>query len=381
MNKILDKTCLNPNIILGDEMIKCREEMHNVNAYIPGKPIETVKREFNIDKVIKMASNENPFGTSEKVKEALTNYIENGLALYPDGSAYYLKEKLSKKFGVEQKNILISNGGDDALALIALSYLSNEDEVILSEYSFVRYNDNSNIQGSKIVEIPMVDFKIDLEGILKAINEKTKLIWICNPNNPTGTLLEEEEIISFFERVPKDVLIVYDEAYGEFIKNEKAPKNAFEFFKTYPNVITVKTFSKIYGLAGLRIGYLLADEEIIEIINRGRLPFNVNVLGLLAAEVALDDEEFVNFVFEENLKGREFFYNLFEELNIPYVISETNFVFFETPMIDSRDLFLELQKRGVIIRPQRNNYSRISIGTMEENKIFEKEFKEVLNNL
>lgn len=381
MNKILDKTCLNPNIILGDEMIKCREEMHNVNAYIPGKPIETVKREFNIDKVIKMASNENPFGTSEKVKEALTNYIENGLALYPDGSAYYLKEKLSKKFGVEQKNILISNGGDDALALIALSYLSNEDEVILSEYSFVRYNDNSNIQGSKIVEIPMVDFKIDLEGILKAINEKTKLIWICNPNNPTGTLLEEEEIISFFERVPKDVLIVYDEAYGEFIKNEKAPKNAFEFFKTYPNVITVKTFSKIYGLAGLRIGYLLADEEIIEIINRGRLPFNVNVLGLLAAEVALDDEEFVNFVFEENLKGRKFFYNLFEELNIPYVISETNFVFFETPMIDSKDLFLELQKRGVIIRPQRNNYSRISIGTMEENKIFEKEFKEVLNNL
>ncbi len=381
MNKILDKTCLNPNIILGDEMIKCREEMHNVNAYIPGKPIETVKREFNIDKVIKMASNENPFGTSEKVKEALTNYIENGLALYPDGSAYYLKEKLSKKFGVEQKNILISNGGDDALALIALSYLSNEDEVILSEYSFVRYNDNSNIQGSKIVEIPMVDFKIDLEGILKAINEKTKLIWICNPNNPTGTLLEEEEIISFFERVPKDVLIVYDEAYGEFIKNEKAPKNAFEFFKTYPNVITVKTFSKIYGLAGLRIGYLLADEEIIEIINRGRLPFNVNVLGLLAAEVALDDEEFVNFVFEENLKGRKFFYNLFEELNIPYVISETNFVFFETPMIDSKDFFLELQKRGVIIRPQRNNYSRISIGTMEENKIFEKEFKEVLNNL
>ena len=381
MNKILDKTCLNPNIILGDEMIKCREEMHNVNAYIPGKPIETVKREFNIDKVIKMASNENPFGTSEKVKEALTNYIENGLALYPDGSAYYLKEKLSKKFGVEQKNILISNGGDDALALIALSYLSNEDEVILSEYSFVRYNDNSNIQGSKIVEIPMVDFKIDLEGILKAINEKTKFIWICNPNNPTGTLLEEEEIISFFERVPKDVLIVYDEAYGEFIKNEKAPKNAFEFFKTYPNVITVKTFSKIYGLAGLRIGYLLADEEIIEIINRGRLPFNVNVLGLLAAEVALDDEEFVNFVFEENLKGRKFFYNLFEELNIPYVISETNFVFFETPMIDSKDFFLELQKRGVIIRPQRNNYSRISIGTMEENKIFEKEFKEVLNNL
>ena len=177
------------------------------------------------------------------------------------------------------------------------------------------------------------------------------------------------------------MLIVYDEAYGEFIKNEKAPKNAFEFFKTYPNVITVKTFSKIYGLAGLRIGYLLADEEIIEIINRGRLPFNVNVLGLLAAEVALDDEEFVNFVFEENLKGREFFYNLFGKLNIPYVISETNFVFFETPMIDSKDLFLELQKRGVIIRPQRNNYSRISIGTMEENKIFEKEFKEVLNNL
>lgn len=362
-------------------MIKCRDEMHNVNAYIPGKPIETVQREFNIERVIKLASNENPFGTSEKVKAALKSYIEKGLALYPDGSAYYLKEKLSKKFGIEPKNMLISNGGDDALAIIAHSYLSKDDEVIISQYSFVRYNDNSNIQGAKIVEIPMKDFKIDLEGILNAINPKTKLIWFCNPNNPTGTLIEENEVISFFERVPKDVIIVYDEAYGEFVENEKGPKSAYKFFQDYPNVITVKTFSKIYGLAGLRVGYLLADEELIEIINRARLPFNVNVLGLLAAEVALEDEEFVKYVYEENIKGKHFLYNLFEELNLPYVISETNHVFVETPMIKSQDLFLEMQKRGVIIRPQKGNYFRVSIGTMEENKIFAKELKEVLNSL
>lgn len=361
-------------------MIKYRDEMKNVNAYIPGKPIETVQRELNIDKVIKMASNENPFGTSEKVKKALKEYIDNGIALYPDGSAFYLKEKLSKKFGVGHENLLITNGGDDALALIAHSYLSRDEEVILSEYSFVRYNDNSNIQGGKIVEIPMKDFRIDLEGILNAINEKTKLIWFCNPNNPTGTLIEEKEVINFIERVPEDIIIVYDEAYGEFVENEKGVKNAFEFFKKYPNVITVKTFSKIYGLAGVRVGYILANEDIIEIINRARLPFNVNVLGLLAAETALDDEEFVNFVYEENIKGKHFLYNLFDELELPYVISETNHIFFQTPKMKSKDLFSELQKRGVIIRPQKGNYSRISIGTMEENEIFAKNLKEVLND-
>lgn len=360
-------------------MIKCREEMHKVNAYVPGKPIETVKREFKIDRVIKLASNENPFGTSEKVKEALHKYIEGGLALYPDGSAYYLKEKLSKKFKVDPKNILITNGGDDALALIAISYLTNQDEVILSEFSFVRYNDNSNIQGAKIIEVPMKNFKINLDGMLDAINEKTKLIWLCNPNNPTGTLLEEDEIIEFIEKVPENIIIVYDEAYGEFVENEKGVKNAFEFFKKYPNVITVKTFSKIYGLAGLRVGYMFADESLIEIINRARLPFNVNVLGLLAAEIALDDKEFVNYVYEENIKGKHFLYNLFDELGLPYVISETNHIFFETPTMESKDLFYELQKRGVIIRPQKGHYSRISIGTMEENKLFAKELKKVLD--
>lgn len=360
-------------------MIKFRDEMHNVNAYVPGKPIETVQREFNIERVIKLASNENPFGTSEKVKEALKNYIDKGVALYPDGSAFYLKEKLAKKFGVEHKNLLITNGGDDALAIIAHSYISKDEEVILSEYSFVRYNDNSNIQGAKIVEIPMKDFRIDLEGMLGAINENTKLIWLCNPNNPTGTLIEEDEVIKFIERVPKDVIVVYDEAYGEFVENEKGIKNAYELFIKYPNVITVKTFSKIYGLAGVRVGYILANEDMIEIINRARLPFNVNVLGLLAAEAALDDEEFVEFVYVENIKGKHFLYNLFDELELPYVISETNHVFFQTPGIESKDLFFELQKRGVIIRPQKGNYSRISIGTMEENEIFAKELKKVLN--
>ncbi|RVU54223.1 histidinol-phosphate transaminase [Anaerosphaera multitolerans] len=361
-------------------MIKAREEIKNIIPYVPGRPIADVQKEYGLENVIKLASNENPFGTSEVVKKALVDYINGGLNIYPDGNATDLKEKLSETLKLSPENLLITNGGDEALTLIAQTYINPTDEVILSEYTFTRYTDSSTIMGAKINFVPMKSYRYDLDGILNRINENTKLIWVCNPNNPTGTLLTEKEVLNFLNKVPKHILVVYDEAYVEFAESEDAIKDAYNLFKEYPNVITVKTFSKIYGLAGLRVGYLVGQPDIIANINKVRGPFNCNVLGQLAAINALDDKAFLKKVYENNLKGKKYLYEVLDKLSLPYCKSQTNHIFFETPMIDSKTLFEEMQKRGVIIRPMKGNYSRVSIGTMEENQEFAKTLVEVIQN-
>ncbi|MDO5041448.1 MAG: histidinol-phosphate transaminase [Peptoniphilus sp.] len=362
-------------------MIEPRKAILNVTPYVPGKPAEQVMAEFNLDDVVKLASNENPIGTSQKVIDALIEYIKTGVNIYPDGSSIKIRKQIAEHFNLKPENILMSNGADDALGIIAQTFLTEGDEVLISEYSFARYGDNSKIMGATIKEIPMKDFKFNLEAMKKAINEKTKLIWLCNPNNPTGTMLTEEEVIPFIESVPKNIIIVYDTAYGEYVTSDKYPKDSIHFFEKYPNVLTVKTFSKIYGLAGLRVGYVVSSPEINDLLNRTRQPFNCNVLSQIAAGVALEDEEFVKKAYDLNKEGKEYLYALFEEVKLPYVESEANHIFFEVPGIPSQDLSRALEKEGIIVRPQKNSFIRLTIGTMEENKLFAEKLKKVLGEL
>ncbi|WP_138160273.1 histidinol-phosphate transaminase [Peptoniphilus catoniae] len=362
-------------------MLKPRDEILKVAAYVPGKPIEYVKREFNLDYVVKLASNENPLGTSPKVIKALTDYIKNGVNFYPDGSSLNIRTKLAEKYKIGVENILITNGADDALGIIAQAYLNEGDEVLVSEYSFQRYTDNSSIMGAKVKLVPMDNFHFDLDKMFEGVNEKTKIIWLCNPNNPTGTMLEEDKVIEFIEKVPKDTLIVYDEAYREYVSSDKYPKDTVHFFQKYENVLTVKTFSKIYGLAGLRIGYVIGNKDIISALDKTRQPFNANALAQVAAIAALDDEDFIKKVYETNLEGKEYLYKVFEKLNLPYIKSEANHIFFESPGIDSKVLFEALEKEGVIVRPQKGSYTRLTVGTMEENKFFAEKLEKVLKEL
>ena len=356
--------------------INYRKEIEDLKPYKPGKPIEDVKREYNLDRVIKLASNENPLGYSKKVKEVLINSLDN-LALYPDGNATALKEALSGKLNVSTDNILIPSGSDEMIDLISKAYISPEDEVIMADITFPRYIATTEMMGGTPVIVPLKDFTFDLDGILNKITDKTKIIWICNPNNPTGTMVTEAELVEFFDKVPENVLIAYDEAYREFVTRDDYPMDSVKFTKKYPNILIMRTFSKAYGLAGIRVAYAIGAKDIIENINKVRGPFNVNTLGQIAAIAALEDEDFVEEIYKVNLEGKNYLYEEFKKLGFEFPESETNHIYVNVER-SAEEIFVELQKRGVIIRPMGGTWIRVSIGTMEENKIFVEKLKEVL---
>ena len=356
--------------------INYRKEIEGLKPYKPGRPIEDVQREYGLDKVIKLASNENPLGYSKKVKEVLSNSLDN-LALYPDGNATGLKEALSEKFNVSTNKILIPSGSDEMIDLISKAYIAPEDEVIMADITFPRYIATTEMMGGSPVIVPLKDFTFDLDRILDKITDKTKLIWICNPNNPTGTMVTEDELIQFFDKVPENVLIAYDEAYREFVTRDDYPMNSIKFVEKYPNILLMRTFSKAYGLAGIRVAYAIGDKNVIENINKVRGPFNVNTLGQVAAIAALKDEDFIEEIYNVNLEGKNYLYDEFKKLGFDFPESETNHIYVNVER-DAGEIFVELQKRGVIIRPMGGTWIRVSIGTMEENRIFIEKLKEVL---
>lgn len=356
--------------------INYRKELEDLQPYKPGKPIEDVQREFGLDKVIKLASNENPLGYSKKVKEVLANSLDD-LAIYPDGNATALKEALAEKFNVDVKQLIIPSGSDEMIDLISKAYISPGDEVITADITFPRYVATTKMMGGVPVIVPLKDFTFYLEGILSKITDKTKLIWICNPNNPTGTMVSKEELTKFFNQVPENVLVAYDEAYREFVTREDYPMNSIGFVKEYPNVLVMRTFSKAYGLAGLRVAYTVAHESIVETINKVRGPFNVNSLAQKAAIAALEDQDFIKEIYDLNVEGKNYLYEEFEKLGFQFPKSETNHIYVNVEK-DAQEVFTELQKKGVIIRPMGGTWIRVSIGTMEENKIFIEKLKEVL---
>lgn len=358
-------------------MVKFRDEIKDLKAYRPGKPIEDVKKEYGLKEVIKLASNENPMGTSEKVKVKLKEAIDN-LAIYPDGNITILREVLSKRLNLKPEQILPSSGSDEMVDMISKTFIDKGDEIIMADITFPRYISTAIMMGGVPKIVPLKNWTYDLEGMIDSINKKTKLIWLCNPNNPTGTMFSEKWLLNFLKRVPKDIVVVYDEAYREYVTRDDYPKDTLKLLENYPNLIIMRTFSKMYGLAALRVGYTMASEEIIENINKIRGPFNVNTLAQIAAVEALKDDEFVNNCYNMNKEGKKYLYSEFDKMNLEYAPSETNHIFVNVDKV-AEEVFIELQKRGMVIRPIIGTFIRVTIGTKEQNEKFIYLLNEVLN--
>lgn len=365
-------------IILNIEDL-ARKEILKMMPYVPGKPIDDVKREYNLEKVVKLASNENPLGPSPKAMEAIAENIKN-VFLYPDGYAYNVRKKLSEKLELDMDRFMFGEGADELLELLYKAFVRKDDEVIYAQPSFVEYGRNTLLMGGNGIKIDLgLGLKHDLKAMSAAITAKTKMIIICNPNNPTGTIVTKEEVDSFLGSVPNNVLVIFDEAYYEYASSNEEYPNSIDYQnKGYKNVITLRTFSKAYGLAGLRIGYGIADKDIVQLIEKVRLPFNVGVLSLCGAEAAIDDKEHLKRTVELNEEGKAYYYSEFDKLGFEYPKTYSNFIYVDVEQ-NCKEVFENLLKEGVIVRPMFGTSIRITIGTMEENKICIEKLKKVLN--
>lgn len=354
-----------------------RKDIDNIDAYKPGKPIEEVKRELGLKKVVKLASNENSLGPSPKALGAVRKVLKN-LNRYPEGSCPELRKELAKFLKVKESNLILGNGSDELIDIILKTIKEPEAEIVTADVTFVEYKIGGLVNGFKIVLTPLKDFTFDLEAIARAITEKTKAVFIANPNNPTGTYVTSRDVSAFLNRIPDNVLVVFDEAYLEFV-NEKDFPNILELLNK-KNVAILRTFSKIYGLAGLRVGYMIAREDFIEACQRVRQPFNVNSLAQAAAKAALFDKAFVSKTFALVQKEKKYLYDALTDLGIWYKKTAANFIFIKTER-DAREIFRELLKKGVIIREMSqyglNNYSRITIGTRAENALLVKSLQDL----
>ncbi|SFR39546.1 histidinol-phosphate aminotransferase [Pseudidiomarina maritima] len=353
--------------------------VRNLSPYQAGKPIEEVERELGIKNIVKLASNENPLGLSTQVKAALQDAL-NGLARYPDANGFYLKSKLASKFGVNTNQITLGNGSNDVLELLARTFVDASHEVIFAQHAFVVYPLVTQAIGATGVAVPAKDYGHDLPAMLKAITPKTRMIFIANPNNPTGTFLTTEALAEFIAQVPSNVLVVLDEAYYEYVDEaERAP--SVEWVAKYPNLIVSRTFSKAYGLAGLRAGYAISHPEIADLMNRIRQPFNMNSLSLRAAEVVLDDEAYLAESIRVNKQGMQQLVAFCEEHGLNYIPSHGNFLTIEVGP-EAGEMYQKLLRSGVIVRPvagyQLPNHLRVSIGLPSENQTFIDAMKTIL---
>ncbi len=346
--------------------------------YVPGKPIEELERELGIKDSIKIASNENPLGPSPKAVAALKNSLTD-LHRYPDGNATLLKDKLAAKLGVSQNMIIPGNGSNEILELVAATFMRPGDHAVVSEHAFVVYDLAVDARGfEKTVVPPGKDYGHDLRAMAKAVKDNTRLLFIANPNNPTGTYNTKSEMDELLESIPDDVIVVIDEAYFEYVNRDDYP-NGVELAKAGANVIATRTFSKIYGLAALRIGFGVMSADKADFMNRVRQPFNTSVPAQIAAEAALDDEDFLEEVKRVNLEGMKYLEKSFKDMGIGYLPSVGNFILFKSP-IDAKDLYDKLLHKGVIVRPMGGyrlpEYLRATVGTQSENERFIAALKE-----
>jgi histidinol-phosphate aminotransferase len=354
------------------------EQVHAIAPYVGGKPISEVAREFGLDeaKIVKLASNENPLGMPASAKLAMARAAED-LGRYPDSNGFELKAVISKKFNVPENWITLGNGSNDILELSARSVAQKGDEIIFSKHAFAVYPLATQAVGATAVEVPAVPENLghDLPGMIKAITPKTKLIFVANPNNPTGTFLSGAEIASFLKQVPQHIVVVLDEAYTEYLSAEQK-YDSLAFAREYPNVIISRTLSKAYGLAGLRIGFSIAQPHITDLLNRIRQPFNVNSLAQAAAIAAIMDDEFLRQGAILNQKGYAQLTAGFDKLGLRYIPSSGNFVLVQVGQDEGAGarVNLSLLKQGVIVRPVGNyglpQWLRVSIGLPEENEAF-----------
>ena len=338
-------------------------------VYQPGRPIEDVARELGIpaESIVKMASNENPLGPSPLAMEAIRKTIAQ-IHYYPDGNAFYLKEKLARKLAVSPAQLAFGAGSNDVLELIAHAMLSPGDDVVVSQYCFAVYPIVTCLFGARLIVVPAKSYGHDLAAMAKAITPKTRVVFVANPNNPTGTLASREEILAFIQAVPASVLVVMDEAYFEFLDQ---PFDLLPLVREgkHPNLLIARTFSKIYGLAGLRLGYAIGHAEVIAALEKVRQPFNTNLLAQVAALAAIDDTEHLKRTKANNSAGLAYFVREFKKLGLEHLPPHANFILVKVG--DGQKVFQTMQKAGVIVRPlagyQLPEWVRVTVGTPAEN--------------
>jgi histidinol-phosphate aminotransferase len=342
-----------------------------LQPYQAGKPIEELERELGISNCVKLASNENPLGLSPKAKQAIESALAD-LTRYPDANGFYLKDKLAQTFGLNAAGLTLGNGSNEVIDLIFHTFVSPGDEVIYAQYSFIVYALATQAHGAAAVVVPAKNWGHDLDAMLAAVTDKTKLICIANPNNPTGTVLPPAELEAFLAQVPAHVLVVLDEAYNEYMDPVLRADSA-AWVARFPNLVVTRTFSKAYGLAGLRLGYAVTTPELAGVLNRVREPFNANALALVAAQATLEDTDYLRRAVSLNRQEMARYEAYFHELELEFIPSSGNFITVDLAQ-PAAPVYQALLQRGVIVRPIAGygmpNHLRISIGTAEENNRF-----------
>ncbi len=354
-------------------------QLRDLVSYEPGKPVEDVARELGLQpsEIIKLASNENPLGPSPKALCAMHDALERA-HFYPDGGGYYLREAIAEKFALKRENVILGNGSNEIIEFIGKAFLKPGDEIVVARHSFAVYKLMAQLFGASTVEVEDPHFCHDLDAMAAAITPRTKEVFIANPNNPTGTLVSQAEIDRFVDRVPGHVVIVFDEAYYEFLDN---PPDTLKFIREgRPNVVVLRTFSKIQGLASLRIGYGLGSAELVDVLQKTRQPFNANGVAQAGALAGLLDDEHQQATRELTHEGREYLQRSFAALGLKFVPSHANFVLVKVG--DGKALFNAMLKRGIILRDMGSyglpEWVRVSIGTMEQNTRFIRELNLLL---
>lgn len=353
--------------------------VQQISPYQPGKPIDELKRELGLDDIVKLASNENPLGCSPLAVAAIQAEMTQ-IGRYPDGNAFALKEAIRQKFGFAHNRITPGNGSNDILELVARAFINPGEEAVYSQHAFAVYPLAVLAASGKGVEVPAVNYGHDLEAMARAVNGNTKVVFIANPNNPTGTWFERADFEAFMAKIPAKVLVVLDEAYVEYV-TEAGFMNGFDYVDQYPNLLVSRTFSKAYGLASLRVGYAIAHPDVTNILNRVRQPFNVNSFGLAAATASLGDDAFVAASRELNAAGMRQIETGLNALGLAFIPSRANFIAFDAKR-PAMAVFQALLKEGVIVRPIANygmpTWVRVSIGLESENARFLQALKAVL---
>jgi histidinol-phosphate aminotransferase len=353
-------------------------QFRDLPVYEPGKPIEETARELGAraDEIVKLASNENPLGPSPKALAAMRAALDSGHR-YPDGGAFYLRDALAKKLGLGRDHLILGAGSNEIIEFLGHAFLDRGDEIVTSEHAFVVYKLVAAVFGARTIEVPSPDLRHDLDGIIAAITAKTRLIFIANPNNPTGTLAGQDEIDRFMERVPPEIVVVFDEAYFEYLDH---PPDTLRFVRAGRNVITLRTFSKIQGLANLRIGYGIARRELIQVLHKTRQPFNVSGLAQAAALAGLGDEAHLSETKRITDEGRDYLHKEFASMKLQFIPSVANFVLVNVG--DGMKIFRALLERRIIVRALKGYnlapWIRISVGTMDQNRRCIAALKEIL---
>lgn len=358
-----------------------RKELATLKKYVPGKPIEEVKREYGLTDIIKLASNENPLGPSPLAIQAIKDEAEN-VYMYPESTAPELREALGNKYNISPNQIMMGNGGEEILKYIAQTFVNEGDEAIMGIPSFGLYNISVSHMGGVPVEVPLTDrFEHDFDAMLDAITEKTKLIYICNPNNPTGNIMTAEKVHRFVQKIPRNIVLVLDEAYYDYAVKNPAYPDGIKIMQDRPNTVILRTFSKVAGLAGIRIGYIISSEKIISEMSKVKGVFNASRIAQAAGVAALKDVQHLEDTVELNYESLSLMVDCFERNGLDYIPSNANFIFVKTDQ-SSRVVYEELLKRGIIIRPgflwAQENWNRVSTGTREQTLRFIAALEEII---